>query len=339
MFKLIARIRSISIWNTSGPVTLPGQTEKVSAWTTMAQIFTGGGRFSFFLLKTFYTQIQYANLYFSRPGNSNSGSLAARRTSLPWRVAQAGRVCWTVGHVRVTSSSPLSRASSARAPLDRFSKMMWKRHGASLLLLRQGSGVKTWRLVIPKRNPQHREQSATVASSSMCRRRLLEEGFLTDTATGIAVDEKQLISWARMNWPKKIIKDRYNQFRSWSWSSKSQEAKKMHDLLQPQKLCCVDRVSSHISTRAWIAAQKPWSTVKISFSFLDFYLSTSFSRSRSTRQLVTHGAAPKRIGRKVEKSVRSALQNTVGWVSRSRDLFLFRPDRRLSWRTMNSSRF
>ena len=36
------------------------------------------------------------------------------------RVTQAARVCWMVGHVdlRVTSSSPLSRASSARAPLD-----------------------------------------------------------------------------------------------------------------------------------------------------------------------------------------------------------------------------
>ena len=50
----------------------------------MAQIFTGG-RSVFFFLKIFYFQIRYANLYFSREGNSNSGtgSLAARRTSLP----------------------------------------------------------------------------------------------------------------------------------------------------------------------------------------------------------------------------------------------------------------
>ena len=59
--------------------------KKVSASTNMAQIFTGGRSVFFFLLKFFYMQIRYANLYFSREGNSNSGtaSLAARRTSLP----------------------------------------------------------------------------------------------------------------------------------------------------------------------------------------------------------------------------------------------------------------
>ena len=43
-----------------------------------------------------------------------------------------------------------------------------------------------------------------------------------------------------------------------------------------QKSRCVDRVASHISMRAWIAAQKPGSTVKIYFPLLDFYLSTSW---------------------------------------------------------------
>ena len=68
-----------------------------------------------------------------------------------------------------------------------------------------------------------------------------------------------------------------------------------------QKSRSVDRVALHISTRAWIVAQKPGSTVKISFPLLDFYSSTSLSRLRSTTQLATHGAAPKSIGRKVEK--------------------------------------
>ena len=77
------------------------------------------------------------------------------------------------------------------------------------------------------------------------------------------------------------------------------------------------------SKGVWIAAQKPGSTVKISLPLFDFYSSISLSLSRSTTQLATHGAAPKSIGREVEKSVRSALQNTVGWVSRSRDLYLF----------------
>ena len=98
--------------------------KKVSASTNMAQIFTGGRSF-FFFAEFFYmsTQIRYANLYFSRAGNSNSdtGSLAARRTSLPKspgpRVGVGRLATLAVG---VMSSSPLSRASSARAPLDRF---------------------------------------------------------------------------------------------------------------------------------------------------------------------------------------------------------------------------
>ena len=97
---------------------------------TWLKFLRAGGRF-FFSLKIFYTQVRYANLNFSRAGNSNSGSLGTcrlcrhvaitsiRRTSLP--ESPRPRVC--VGRLTtsqcVTSSSPLFRASSARAPLDR----------------------------------------------------------------------------------------------------------------------------------------------------------------------------------------------------------------------------
>ena len=127
-----------------------------------------------------------------------TGSLTDRRTSLPESARPRLCVGRLATYVRVTSSSPLSRAPSPWAPLDRFRRWCEKRHGAGLLLLRQVSGVKTrsvQRLVISKRNPQH------VASLSTCRRRPLLKGFLsagklTDSATGIAVyvDEKQLIS-------------------------------------------------------------------------------------------------------------------------------------------------
>ena len=79
-------------------------------------------------------------------------------------------------------------------------------------------------------------QPATHGIPSTCRRSPLQKGFLsagklTDFATGIAVDEKQLISaGARTNRPKKWKRPTC-QFRS--WSSKSQEAKMMHDVLQP----------------------------------------------------------------------------------------------------------
>ena len=74
-----------------------------------------------------------------------------------------------------------------------------------------------------------RNTESNVASSSTCRRRLLQKGFfsarnLTDTATGIAVDEKQLISWARTNRRKKI-KRPICQFRN----SKQQVARSEND--------------------------------------------------------------------------------------------------------------
>ena len=157
--------------------------KKVSASTNMAQIFTGGWSVFFFCWDFLHANPVYANLYFSRAGNSHSGSLAARRTPLP--KSPRPRVCWTVGHVRVTSSS---RASSARAPLDSFRRWCEKRHGAGLLLLCQVSGVKMRRVEFKDWSSPSatRNTESNVASSSTCRRRLLQTGFmsvgkLTDT--------------------------------------------------------------------------------------------------------------------------------------------------------------
>ena len=148
-----------------------------------------------------------------------------------------------------------------------------------------------------------RNTESNVATSSTCWRRPLQKGFLstgklTDTATGIVIDEKQLISWARMI-GQKNEEDRTCQFRS--WSSKSQEAKMMHDLLQPTEIALRQSSSFAHLYLCLDRGSKPGSTVKISFSLLDFYSSTSLLRSWSTTQLATLGAAPKSIGREVEK--------------------------------------
>ena len=81
-----------------------------------------------------------------------------------------------------------------------------------------------------------RNTESNMASSSTCRRRPLQKGVLSAgklTATGITIDKKQLISWARTNRPKNK-KDRHVKFRS--RSSKLQEAKMMRDLLQPTEI-------------------------------------------------------------------------------------------------------
>ena len=146
-----------------------------------------------------------------------------------------------------------------------------------------------------------------MASPSTCRRRPLQKGFLsagklTGSATGIAVDEKQLASAGQERIGQKKRKRPTCQFRS--WSSKLQKAKMMHDVLQPTEIA-FRRSSSvaHLHARLH-RGSKPGSTVKISFPLLDFYSSTSLSQLRSTTELATHGAAPKSIGREVEKSVR-----------------------------------
>ena len=148
---------------------------------TRLKFLRAGGWVFFFLLNIFYTQIRCANFYFSRAGNSNSGtgSLAARRTSLP--------------------ESPRPRECVGRL--------------------------------------------ATYLRATSC------------------------LKFLRFELRLIVFEDDVKKF----------------------------------STRAWIAAQKPGSTVKISFPLLDFYSSTSLSRSRSTTQLATHGTAPKSIGREVEK--------------------------------------
>ena len=113
-----------------------------------------------------------------------------------------------------------------------------------------------------------------------------------------AVDEKQLISWART----KSAPQKWRptcQFRS--WSSKSQEAKLMHDLLQPTEI--VVRRSSGVA-RLYVRldrGSKAWVNSQDLLPFAWFFSSTSLSQLRSTTQLATHGAAPKTIGREVEK--------------------------------------
>ena len=117
--------------------------KKVSASTNIAQIFTGR-RSVFFLLKFFTHKIWYVNLNFSRAGNSNSESLGTcrlcrhvsitsiRRTTLP----ESPRRCVCVGRFTTsqckTTSSPLFRASSARAPLDRVPQWCEERHCAGV---------------------------------------------------------------------------------------------------------------------------------------------------------------------------------------------------------------
>ena len=106
-----------------------------------------------------------------------------------------------------------------------------------------------------------------------CRRSPLQKGFLSagklaDTATDIVVDEKQLISWARTNRAKKKMK-KTNMSVS---TLKQQVARSENDArfaAADRNRVASDRVASHISTY-WIAAQKPGSTVKISFPCLIF---------------------------------------------------------------------
>ena len=110
-----------------------------SASTNMAQIFTGG-RSVYFLLKIFYMQIRYANLYFSlRAGNSNSGtctgSLAARRKSLPGRACTCVRRLTVYVYINELEFAVSSFFGSSSA--WSFSTMMWK---------------KTWRRSSPARS-------------------------------------------------------------------------------------------------------------------------------------------------------------------------------------------
>ena len=262
--------------------------------------------------------------------------LAARRTSLT--VRRVSRVL--DGWPCVTSWSPLLR-------LDRDLRLMMfdekkslilrcrfvdegsKGNGAGLLLRRPVSGVKkkakrgVQRLVVPKPVTETLHPRPC-AEDVLCRKGFLSTGQLTDNATGIAVDENKN---ERGRFGQK--KNRYVCFEVEAASRKKRTWP--HDLLQTTET--TKRRSPpewrRRSSRAWLAAQKPTTTVKI--SFLCFASTDSNSHVEFTCRSVViafndatsheRNGAPKNIGRKVEKSFRSALQNTVKRVSRSRDPF------------------
>ena len=132
----------------------------------MAQIFTGGRSVFFFCWKFFtcksgmppYQHFQEQGTV--TPPVSGTGSLAARRTTLPesprprmcvGRLATYVRTC----HELESAVSSFFGSSSAWS----FSTMMWKKTWRRFLLLRQVSAKRVIeRLVIFKCNPQHREQ-------------------------------------------------------------------------------------------------------------------------------------------------------------------------------------
>ena len=135
------------------------------------------------------------------------------------RVAQAARVCWTVDHVTVCNELELESAVSSffgSSSAWSCSTMMWRktlRRCPLLLALRQVSGVKmrsrlAWNsktryLQAQPATPRARWHPRLRAEDVLCKKGFLSVGNLTDTAIGLAVDEKQLISWARTNQPKK----------------------------------------------------------------------------------------------------------------------------------------
>ena len=212
---------------------------------TWLKIFRAGGRLFFFAEIFLHANLVCQPLL-----------LKSREQSLWYRYAAPqecrwqshpgpARVCWTVGPVdlRVTSSSPLSWASLAWGRLDRFRRWCEKRHGAGLLLLRQVSGVKMrsveFKDSLSLSATRNTESNVRVASSSTRRRRSLQKDFLsagklTDTATGIAVDEDQLISWARTNRTKNKT-DRYVSFEVEAASRKKRNWV-TYDLLQPTEI-------------------------------------------------------------------------------------------------------
>ena len=108
--------------------------------------------------------------------------------------------------------------------------------------------------------PRARWHPRSRAEDVLCKKGFLSAGNLTDTAIGLAVDEKQLISWARTSQPKKSKKDRYVSFEVEAGSRTLEEANMMHDLLQPTEIALHrSSTAAHISSHTWIAAQKPGS--------------------------------------------------------------------------------
>ena len=234
-----------------------------------------------------------------------------------------GRACVLDGW---PSSSLPYWASSARAPLNRFRRWCEKRHGTGLLLLRQVSEAKRSNSLSPSatRNTESNVASSIhVLKTSSAKKGFLSTGKLTDTATGIAVDEKPLISWARMT-GQKNEEDRTCQFRS--WSSKSQSAKMMHDLLQPTEIALPRRRSSSVAHLYVCLGSrlKSLGQQSRSPSLCLIFTRRLLSRDRDRRRNWPCTERRQKVSDvKSKKSVRSSLQNTVGRVSRSRDLFLF----------------
>ena len=118
-------------------------------------------------------------------------------------------------------------------------KKEFKGNCADLLLRRPVSGLKVrsaeskdclqTQPVTPRRRIFVHTQKTFSVKKASCPR-----GKLTDTATGIAVDDSQLIKWARTNWQTKK-KVRFVSFEVEALS-KLQEANVMHDLLQPTEI-------------------------------------------------------------------------------------------------------
>ena len=182
-----------------------------------------------------------------------------------------------------------------------FSTMMWKRHGAGLLL-RQAKRV-IQRLVISKRSPQDRKQCGIlvhVEKTSSAKRLLVRgeverychwHGRRLETADQLGENESS----------KKERKRPTFQFQS--WSRKPQEAKMMHDLLRPAEITMrrsssAAHIYAHLDSRLkrLVNSQGP-------FPLRDFYSSTSLviSRSRSTDNWPRTERRQKVSGAKLEK--------------------------------------
>ena len=159
----------------------------------------------------------------------------------------------------------------------------------------------------------------------LCKMGFLSTGKLTNTATSIAVDENQLIRWARTNRPKNKKIDRYVSFEVETARCKKR-ARCTICCSRQKSRSVVRRLSSVADLRA-PGSQLKCQQQQLRSPFLRLIQALSsypvVSRSRSTTQPATNGAAPKISDAKSKKSFRSALQNTVGRVSQSRDLFLF----------------
>ena len=158
-----------------------------------------------------------------------------------------------------------------------------------------------------------------MASSSTCRRRPLQTGFLsagklTDAATGTAVDEKQLISWARTNWPKNE-KDQHVSFEVGAASRKKRKWCTIR--CSRQKSRFVDRVASPHLLQAPESRLKSLGQQSRSRSLcLIFTRRTFLSRLLSTTQLAhaRNGAKNYRTRSRKKVSGRRFKTRSVGLV-------------------------